>query len=56
MSTNTYFWHFVMHNIAKHVICDIDYRLHVSLCMRVLKKDNKKEHNEIKNWDITRKN
>ena len=41
-----------MHYVAKTQKCtihDIDYRRNLSLCMRVWKKDNEKEKDEIKN-------
>ena len=40
MSINTYFWHYVIHYIAKTLKVydyDIDYRHDVSLCIRVWK-------------------
>ena len=51
MSINTYFWHYVIHNIAKTLkVYDMRYKLLMS-CFFVhesLKRDNKKEHDEIK--------
>ena len=51
MSINTYFWHYVIHNIAKTLkVYDMTYRL-LMPCFFVhesLKRDNKKEHDEIK--------
>ena len=59
MPTNTYFWYYVVHNIAKTLkVYDMWYRLQ-TLCFfehESSKRDNKKEHDEIKKCEITRKN
>ena len=58
MPTDTYFWHYVIHSIAKTLeVYDIRYRwqTYVSLCVRVWKGRIRK-HDEIKKCEITRKN
>ena len=60
MSINTYFRHYVIHNIAKTLkVYDMRYSLQTR-CLFVhksLKRDNKKESDEIKKkCEITRKN
>ena len=50
-STNSYFWHYVIHYIAKTHICDIDYRRDVSLCIAVWKEITEKESDEKKMKD-----
>ena len=59
MSTNTYFWHYVINYTAKsHKVYDVRYRLQM-WCLTVhesLKRDNKKENDESKKCKIRREN
>ena len=59
MSTNTNFWHYIIRYIAKALkVYDVRYRLQ-TWCFFVhksLKRDNKKEDDEIKKCETTRKN
>ena len=54
MSTNTYFWYYVVHNIAKTLkVYDMWYRLQ-TLCFfehESLKRDNKKTRWDKKMWN-----
>ena len=59
MSTITYLWHYAINYIAKTLkVYDMRYRLQ-TWCFFVhksLKRDNKKEDDEIKKCETTRKN
>ena len=51
MSVNTYFWHYVIHYIAKTLkVYDVRYRSQARYFFvdKSLKRDNKKENDEIK--------
>ena len=53
MSINTYFWHYIIHYIAKTLKvydCDIDYRRDASLCIRVWKEIIRKKMMRWKMW------
>ena len=58
MSTNKYFRHYIIHYITNTLkVYDMRYRLQMwcFFAHESLKRDNKKENDEIKKCEITRK-